>query len=441
MHRLAENDLIYGNLFEVSTSILRERYNSALELLHGRPTALETFRIDQSGFSPEIAEELGDPLYLNPQGCNRMFILLTVEQAHLPLLDATFSCSRDIFKRFIADNRQALFGLTARDAVFGELEDSVYKITTLADITAIKRIRVKVRTPRKLVTKAHRLARRIAAFHDSDTIWNNDTRLREMIDLAEAVGDVRTHPLIPEITRYEHNDFFTTHLDGLYVFNGTRRPTLIHCGGDDDTVTAHTDTTTGFRHIPITDRKALAGFLIGDGLVERIADRDDRGSTEILSEKLELIALDQAGNGVPGGAESGVEQYDPVALRRFIQQRVDDLPAAFHGLQTVLRCIEQDQSMARIEPGDPAFFYMYRSSDHKDRDLVNHLLARLTPLDCRQLFICNKELFYELYEGWSDAKRTLVADYLTRHYQGRQGDIWARLYGHDDDSGPWGKRD
>ena len=213
---------------------------------------------------------------------------------------------------------------------------------------------------------------------------------------------------------------------------------MIHCGGGDDTVAAHTDTTTGFRHIPITDRKALAGFLIGDGLVERIADRDDPGSRDILSEKLELIALDHAGN---GGEDNGVGAFDPVALRRYIQQRVDDLPPAFHGLQTVLRGIEQDQSMARIDPGDPAFFYLYRSSDHKDRDLVNHLLARLTPLDCRQLFICNKDLFYELYEGWSDAKRTLVADYLTRHYQGRQGEIWTRLYGHDDDSGPWGERD
>ena len=438
MHRLAENDLIYGNLFEVSTPILRDRYNSALELLHGRPTALERFRIDQSGFSPEIAEELDDPSYLNPQGCNRMFILLTVEQAYLPLLDATFSCSRDILKRFISDNREALFGLTARDAVFGELEDSVYKISNLADITSIKKIRVKVRTPRKLVTKAHRLARHIEEFERSDTTWNDDDRLQEIIDLAEAVGDVRTHPLVPQVLRYEHTDFHTSHLDGLYVFNATRKPTLIHCGGADDDVKAHTDRTTGFRHVPISDRKALAGFLIGDGLVERIHDRDDRESREILSEKLDLIALAHAGEEADADE---IEHYDPVALRRYVQQTIDDLPEEFHDLQRVLRGIEQDGSAPAIEPEDPAFFYLYRSAKHKDRDLVNHLLARLTPLDCRQLFICNKERFYELYETWPDHRRTLVADYLARHYQGRQSEVWDHLYGHDPEvKGPWGKR-
>ena len=65
----------------------------------------------------------------------------------------------------------------------------------------------------------------------------------------------------------------------------------------------------------------------------------------------------------------------------------------------------------------------------------------MTPLDCRQLFICNKERFYELYESWPDHRRTLVADYLARHYQGRQNEIWERLYGHNPDArGPWGKR-
>ena len=105
MHRLTENNLIYGNLFEVATPVLRDRYNRALQLLYGRQTELERFRIDQSGFSPEVAEELDDAEYLNPHGCNRMFILLTLEQTYLPLLDATFSSSRAILRNYIEDNR------------------------------------------------------------------------------------------------------------------------------------------------------------------------------------------------------------------------------------------------------------------------------------------------------------------------------------------------
>ncbi len=45
------------------------------------------------------------------------------------------------------------------------------------------------------------------------------------------------------------------------------------------------------------------------------------------------------------------------------------------------------------------------------------LLAELSTLDVRQLFICHKELFYHLYRSWPEAKKQYVADYLEREYQ------------------------
>ena len=172
--------------------------------------------------------------------------------------------------------------------------------------------------------------------------------------------------------------------------------------------------------------------------MERIHDLDEPDGLEILREKLDLIALSHAGDTADAGE---IAQYDPVSLRRYVQSAYDSLPDAFHGVQRVLRGLEQDLA-ASVDPAHSAFFYLYRSSRHKDRDLVNHLLARLTPLDGRQLFICNKELFYEHYQGWPEHRQTLIADYLGRHYQGRQAEIWDRLYGHPpDEKGPWGARD
>ena len=435
MQRLTDNKLIYGNLFEVNSPTLAERYNRALAILHGRTTALGSFRIDQSGFSPEVAEEFGDPTYLNPHGCNRLFVLLTVEQADLPLLDATFSCSRAILKGFIQDNRDALFALTARDAVFGELDDSVYKIKTLADITAIKRIRVKVRTTRRLISKSNRLARKIRDFQASDTAWCDDALLQEMIDLAEIVGDVRRQPMAPRNVVYEHGDFFTTHLGGLYVFNSTRPPTLVYCGPDEQTP-AYQDATAGFRHIPITDRGAMARFLRAAELVENVADYPGLEPETVLAEKLDFIALDHAAD---GGGPAEIWDFEPMALRRYVHRAVDDLPDAFHDIQRVLRTLEQGEATARLEPEDPGYFYLLRATDDDRRDLVNHLLARLTPLDFRQLFICNKELFYALYQGWNDRKRAYVAEYLARGYRGREAAVWQRLYGdRSARRGPWG---
>lgn len=44
------------------------------------------------------------------------------------------------------------------------------------------------------------------------------------------------------------------------------------------------------------------------------------------------------------------------------------------------------------------------------------LLAELSPLDFRQLFICHKDAFYEAYKTWSDPKREYVSKFLEEEY-------------------------
>ena len=77
MMRLVKNGLMFGNLVEIKSPALVERYNRALEQLIGKTTALTEFHIDIAGYSPEIGHELGDDLYLNPNGANQMFIILS----------------------------------------------------------------------------------------------------------------------------------------------------------------------------------------------------------------------------------------------------------------------------------------------------------------------------------------------------------------------------
>jgi len=70
-------------------------------------------------------------------------------------------------------------------------------------------------------------------------------------------------------------------------------------------------------------------------------------------------------------------------------------------------------------------------SDHADKDLVNMLLAQLAPKDIRQLFICHKDLFYDTYRSWPDAKKAYVVDYLAREYQVDKAGARAALFGHE----------
>lgn len=420
MLRLIERGLMYGNLVEISSPSQVERYNAALEKLSGRRTALESFHIDLSGFSPEIGDEFGDETYINPNGCNRQFILLTLAQAACPLVGAKFSTSRAILKQFIEDNRDVLFALTARDAVMGELVNSVYRIESVADLLTIRSIRVEANTPRGLVSDAEDLILRINKFLESDSAWWDEDSVDEMVALAERVGDVSRHPLTPTETAYRKGNFFTSHLGGLYVFRDVRQPALITCDPGFDLA------TTDMRAISIQDSEAVSEFLQANRLVETVFDArglDERG---LLRQRLDFILVDHlASSGTPGN----LEKLTRDDLRSAVHRHLDALPEEFHQIAATLRAIEQGSARPPLRPEEPAYFYHLRSASHLDRDLVNHLLAHVTPLDVRQLFICNKDRFYLHYRAWGDAKRAYVAEFLAKEYAIDKRGVRDALYG------------
>ena len=59
------------------------------------------------------------------------------------------------------------------------------------------------------------------------------------------------------------------------------------------------------------------------------------------------------------------------------------------------------------------------------------LLAEMTPLDVRQLFICHKEVFYRAYSKWPDEKKAYVVDFLDREYQVDKAGTRDALFGHE----------
>ena len=179
MQRLIRLGLMFGNLVPVDSPALVDRYNRALKHLTGRQTTLTDFHIDISGFSPEVGDELGDPLYLNENGCNRQFILLTTAQKTAPLLNASFSTSRGILRQFIEENERELFALTARDAVAGELLNSVYDVSDPARLFDIHTVRIEADTTTGTVRDADRLAQMVDRFMTEEDAWFDDVLIRK----------------------------------------------------------------------------------------------------------------------------------------------------------------------------------------------------------------------------------------------------------------------
>lgn len=444
MLRLIERGLMFGNLVPVSTPSMVERYNRSLEQLTGRRTALTEFHVDIAGYAPEIGEEFGDPDYLNPRGCNRQFILLDLAQARAPLIGAWFSSSRAILRRFYEDNRQALFALTARDAVLGEALNSVFRVGSIADLLDIRTIRIEANTSRGLLTDAAELQERIARFEESDAAWADDGAIAEMIALAERVGDVRRSPVRLEHVEYDHGNVFTRHFGGLYIFRDVPHPAILAC----DPACPLGD-VNGLPCLPLEDAGQVAGFLTRNGLVEPVWRADGLDAPALLRQRRDFVLIDHLADEAGDRDLAALTRAD---LRRAGHRHADRLPPVFEGLSRVLRALEQDATPDRVAPDDPAWFYLQRAAAHADRDLVNHLLARLTPLDVRQLFICNKDEFYARYRLWGEARRDWVARFLAEEYAIDKQGVRRELYGGEPsmaeseaaaigmETGPWGPR-
>ena len=441
MMRLIQKGLMFGNLFHVSSPALVERYNRALKHLTGKTTALSDFHIDISGFAPEIGNELGDDLYLNPQGCNRQFILLSTEQKTAPLLDAKFSTSRGILRQFIEENEAQLFALTARDSVAGELVNSIYTVDKAAHLFDIRKIRIEADTTSGIVREADRLSVMIDEFRTRDDAWWDDVLIADMITLAKKTGDVTRVPIGLEKTDYEQANFWTSHFGGLYIFRDVDEPATI-CVGDKDALgRLPTELVIGF-----DEPNKIAAFLEENDLVEPIVKAKGVDSVDILRQRLDFIIVDVAAT--MDADLTGLRRSD---LRGLARRFASLLPREFHQLNDLLRWAEGGGGWPRITSKDPAYFYTLRSTNHADRDLVNMLLAELAPLDVRQLFICHKQLFYDRYSRWPEEKKEFVANFLEREYQVDKAGAREALFGHEepmeepapqrdivDAVGPWG---
>ncbi|WP_425079385.1 DUF6638 family protein [Ruegeria denitrificans] len=440
MIRLIEKGLMFGNLVHISSPALVERYNRALQHLAGKTTQLSDFHVDISGYSPEVGIELEDELYLNPNGVNRQFILLTTEQKRAPLLNVKFSTSRDILREFIEMNEAQLFALTATDAVAGELVNSVIKLSTPRDLLNLRKIEIEADTAGGTLRKAQQLAGMVERFKTEEDAWFDDVLIAKMIETAKETGDVTRNPVRLRHTDFEQRNFWTAHFGGLYLFPDLDHPAAICMGEKPD------DLPIKYTFDP-SQRNQIAKFLDYNDLVEPIVKARGVDAAAILQQKMDFLTVDAAAD-----ADVDLTGLDRSDMRRLARNHSDRLPQAYHGLAQLLRWASDGGPWPRITSDHPAYFYTLRAADTPNRDLVNMLLSELAPLDPRQMFICHKELFYRTYSGWPESKKAYVADFLAREYQVDKQGARAALFGHEPDMsgddrvsddiiarvGPWG---
>ncbi len=298
-------------------------------------------------------------------------ILLTTEQKNAPLLNAQFSTSRGILRQFITENEGQLFALTARDAVAGELDNSIYASKSRSSFSTSAR---SPWWPTRPVARWRRagLTGLINRFKTEEGAWYDDVLIAEMIELAKQTGDLTRNPVALKDMTFAQGNFWTGHFGGLYIFREVEHPAAI-CTGPKDKLEP-----LPVPLIALTERTAIARFLQVNDLVEPIVEARGLDAASILHQKMDFIVAEVAAT--MGEDLSGATRRD---MRGIARKYARLLPEEWQGLAALARWAEEGGPWPRITSEHPAFFYSLRAKPRGDADLVNMLLSELSPLDVR----------------------------------------------------------
>ncbi len=422
---LRDNELIYGRLLTVDQPHLIERYNKALVAFGLQPTKLDSFEIDRTGFSPQIAEELNDPLYLDPNEVNRRFIILTPAQADLPVVHTAFSNTSQLVYEFFEKNSRAINALTIKDVIYGEIEDSVSRVEDIEDLLSINQVEFRVLSAEDVLGKAAELGKLADRLKQEPDAWRDDKMLNRMVELAKICGDIRENALVPDQVIFRHNAFWTSHFGGLYVFV------------DPDMTTVISDPSApGFRrsrpwqvsYLSIHDADRVFDFLAATGRIEL-----PRGSwiepSNYLEHRAEMAIRALIGEAEPKRDLGGV---DKVWLQTWILNNADliNRDGVFPFLNAAKREIAQlghlkiDEVMPRHR-----FLVVRAKPTHPDAWLTNRLISDFVPSDFVSRYIFNKQGFYADYESRPEPWRRHVVDTLKTTYLKDKAGFRSRLYG------------
>ncbi|MGE6783927.1 DUF6638 family protein [Ensifer adhaerens] len=425
MKRLLEAELIYGRLLDISEPHLIARYNKALEGFGLRPTALAQFSIDMTGFSPEIAEELGDRDYLDPNRVNRRFIIMTPEQAELPCVHTSFSNTAALMHEFFNANSRAINAITIKDALYGEIEDSVSIVDDIDDLLSINEVRFRVLSAEDMLGKAAELRGLVDRLKKVPTAWADDAMLTRMVELAKQTGDIRQNALVPDQLVFRHEAFWANHFGGVYVFL------------DDKTTTVICDPSVpGFRrsrpwqvsYIAINDHARIYDFLASTKRLQlpQASWVEDSG---LYQHRADMVVRGLINESDP---TADLANADRIWLQTWLHRNAAAVAkdGAYPFLQEMIRTVAATGTIKMQDVAPANRFMLVRAAPaHPDQWLVNRLISQLVPRDFVSRFVFDKQGFYDAYERYSESFKAYVVATLTGTYLKDKAAFRHKLYG------------
>lgn len=421
MKHLIDHRLMFGNMILVESPVWVERYKKALASLTGRTTALTEFYIDISGYSPEIAHELGNEDYLKPKNGHRQFIILTSQQASSPMLKGEFSFLREGLKAFIRNNEAAVTTITAFDVLVGDIDDSAWRVKSAADLDKVRSVRFSAGSLNGGCKDSSKMKDMADRFINEPDAWADDLLVSDMVQLAKKGGDLVRNPVQIEDLTLRTENYYADLFGGVYVIRSSNPRMMIF---RDPAVRRATE-INGYAVHDLYSGAWLYDALSREGLTEPLTQLGNVALPTVQRKRdYALLAA------LCDHAPQEITELDSRSLR-FAFGRADiNTSPVLSSLTEVCKDLEMDAYIEVPKTSHKVWPYLHRAVHGPAEHVVNAVLAENSQDDPAALFALNKPAFLKKYVHWAEARRVHFSQRIAQDYLLRKPQFREETFGH-----------
>jgi hypothetical protein len=215
MEKLKRSELFGAALVPV-TGALVERYNKCLSFIGTAPTQLSSFHIDAMGWSPEIADEKNDFLYLNSGEANPNAIILSPKQNDKPAYSPFHSFDKDIMHHIFKKQKHIIKDITRDAAICVDLDQYIDAFYEPEDLLKYNQISVDFTIIDDLYNIQQQQLKLIKEFNEEDNFLEESLHLK-ILASARKHGDLRSRTLKMDRMNFLTTSFYTRAFGGVYV--------------------------------------------------------------------------------------------------------------------------------------------------------------------------------------------------------------------------------
>ena len=413
-------EVLRRDLFCVDDPLLLDRYRAALAALGVDAPAHPVLHVDAAGFSPEIADALGDACYLGAGALEGHAVVVCTEQLGARLVHPGLGFGAVAFRSVTRAAAREIGAITLREALILDFQSDAAPLAdprALADASALE---VRARTPGGLVEGIARLEECKREFLRSDRLWLDDAFLRDLAALAERVRDL---PPLPEgfaASRHPLALFFSPAFGGSYVIEesgaSSRAATTCVLAGELTPVDASAASQPSARGRRVELRRldaANAVELLEHHRIARLDLEALRPPDEAVERALHWIAADALLAKQP---DAQVPVRELREAGRLLRQA--GAPPEFRDLEEIARRLRSPQAAldaSALAPLQRLRLLSPASTRPAVRRFVRHLQAFLDPVDLGRAWRDAPDVFFARWVGLPPARRDHAARWLAAH--------------------------